>query len=93
VIWLVGNFGDGTIDAYILKHHDEFVGKLTDASGNPIVIPDLWELIPGNGGSAGDPNTIFFTAGLQDEMQGLLGSLTPDVTPSPTTMTAVHQAG
>jgi uncharacterized protein (TIGR03118 family) len=90
---LVGNFGDGTIDAYNLEHHDEFAGKLIDSSGNPIVIPDLWELIPGNGGSAGDPNTIFFTAGLQDEMQGLFGSLTPDVTPSPTTMTGVHQAG
>jgi uncharacterized protein (TIGR03118 family) len=90
---LVGNFGDGTIDAYNLEHHDKFVGKLTDASGNPIVIPDLWELIPGNGGSAGDPSTIFFTAGLQNEMQGLFGSLTPDITPSPTTMTAAHQAG
>ena len=47
---LVGNFGDGTIDAYDLHDHDKFVGKLTDASGNPIVIPDLWELIPGNDG-------------------------------------------
>ena len=79
---LVGNFGNGTIDAFDLNHDDKFVGKLTDASGQPIVIPDLWELIPGNGGSAGDPNTIYFTAGLQDEMQGLFGSLTPNVQPS-----------
>jgi uncharacterized protein (TIGR03118 family) len=90
---LVGNFGDGTIDAFDLKHHDRFVGQLTDASGNPIAIQDLWELIPGNGGSAGDPNTIFFTAGLQDEKQGLFGSLTPDPTPSPATMAAAHQSG
>jgi uncharacterized protein (TIGR03118 family) len=79
---LVGNFGDGTIDAFDLKHHDKFVGKLTDASGKPIAIPELWELIPGNGGQGGDPNAIYFTAGLQDEMHGLFGSLTPNPTPS-----------
>jgi uncharacterized protein (TIGR03118 family) len=79
---LVGNFGDGTIDAFDLNHHDKFDGQLTDASGNPIAIPDLWELIPGNGGSAGDQNTIYFTAGLQNESQGLFGSLTPNSTPS-----------
>jgi hypothetical protein len=37
---------------------------------------------PSNGGSAGDPNKIYFTAGLQDEMQGLFGSLTPNSPPS-----------
>jgi uncharacterized protein (TIGR03118 family) len=79
---LVGNFGDGTINAYDLHHHDKFVGQLTDASGNPIVIPDLWELIPGNGGQGGDPNAIYFTSGVQDEMHGLFGSLTPNATPS-----------
>jgi uncharacterized protein (TIGR03118 family) len=79
---LVGNFGDGTIDAFDLKHDDAFVGKLTDASGNPIVIPELWELLPGNGGAAGNTNTIFFTAGVKDEAHGLFGSLTPNATPS-----------
>jgi uncharacterized protein (TIGR03118 family) len=84
---LVGNFGDGTINTFDLKHHDAFAGQLTDATGNPIVIPDLWELIPGNGGAAGDPNAIYFTAGVQDEAHGLFGSLTPDATPSPAAMT------
>jgi len=79
---LVGNFGSGTIDAFDLHHHDKFVGELTDQSGHPIVIPDLWELIPGNDGSAGNSDTIYFTAGLQDEMQGLFGSLTSNATPS-----------
>ncbi len=83
---LVGNFGDGTIEAYNLKN-DQFVGNLTDASGNPIVIPDLWELIPGNNGSAGNSNTIYFTAGVQDEMHGLFGSLTANPTSSPVAMT------
>jgi uncharacterized protein (TIGR03118 family) len=73
---LVGNFGDGRIDAYNLKS-DTFVSTSTDASGQQIAIPDLWELIPGNGGSAGDPNAIYFTAGVQEENPGLFGSLTP----------------
>jgi len=74
---LVGNFGDGTIDAFNLKN-DHFAGKLLGADGKPIVIGDLWALTPGNGGSGGDPNSIFFTAGVKDEAQGLFGSLTPD---------------
>ncbi len=82
---LVGNFGDGTIDAFDPKH-DTFLGKLLGADGNPLVIGDLWELIPGNGGSAGDPNAIYFTAGLQAEAHGLFGSLTPNPTPGSTAM-------
>jgi uncharacterized protein (TIGR03118 family) len=75
---LVGNFGDGTIDAFNLKT-DDFVGKLSGADGKPIVIGDLWALAPGNGGNGGDPNTIYFTAGVHDEAQGLFGSLTPNI--------------
>jgi uncharacterized protein (TIGR03118 family) len=86
---LVGNFGDGTINAYDLNHDDSFVGKLTYASGNPILIPDLWELIPGNdsGGLGGNSSTIYFTAGLQNETHGLVGSLSANTTPSWTAMT------
>jgi uncharacterized protein (TIGR03118 family) len=72
---LVGNFGDGTIDAYDLEHHDKFVGQLTGVDGKPITIGDLWSLTPGNGGSAGSTGEIYFTAGVQDESQGLFGSL------------------
>jgi len=79
---LVGNFGDGTINAYDLNNNDAFVGTLSDASGNPIVLPALWELIPGNssGGLGGNPGTIYFTAGLQSEAHGLVGSLTANPT-------------
>jgi uncharacterized protein (TIGR03118 family) len=75
---LVGNFGDGTISAYDLNHNDAYVGRLTDANHNTIVIPDLWELIPGNpsGGQGGNPSAIYFTAGLQNAAHGLVGSLT-----------------
>jgi uncharacterized protein (TIGR03118 family) len=73
---LVGNFGDGTIDAFNLGT-DHFAGKLLGADGKPIVIGDLWAITPGNGGSGGDANTLYFTAGVQNEAQGLFGSLTP----------------
>jgi uncharacterized protein (TIGR03118 family) len=73
---LVGNFGDGTINAFGLSN-DRFMGKLLGGDGKPVTIDGLWALTPGNGGTAGDPNTLFFTAGLNDEKDGLFGSLTP----------------
>lgn len=74
---LVGNFGDGTINAFDLKT-DMFVGKLLGGDGKPIVIGDLWALLPGGGGNSGDPRTLYFTAGVQNEAHGLFGSLTPN---------------
>ena len=73
---LVGNFGDGTIDAYNL-HNDKFVGKLDGIDGKPISIGDLWALTPGNGGEAESKGEIFFTAGVQDEASGLFGAIAP----------------
>jgi uncharacterized protein (TIGR03118 family) len=75
---LVGNFGDGTINAFNLRT-DHFAGTLSGADGKPIVIGDLWAIAPGNGGSGGNANTIYFTAGVKDEAQGLFGSLTPNI--------------
>jgi uncharacterized protein (TIGR03118 family) len=72
---LVGNFGNGHIDAYDL-HTDKLVGVLRDAAGHPIAIDDLWALIPGNHGTGGHPGAIYFTAGVGDEMHGLFGRLT-----------------
>ena len=72
---LVGNFGDGTINAFDLNHHDKFVGQLTGIDGKPITIGDLWTLTPGNGVSAGSTGKIYFAAGVQDESQGLFGSI------------------
>jgi len=73
---LVGNFGDGTIDVFDPHRNNHFLGKLLGPNGAPIVIGDLWALIPGNGGPNSDPNSIFFTAGVQNEAHGLFGSLT-----------------
>src|SRR5260370_42417482 len=49
-----------------------------DSIGAPIVFPGLWVLQPGNGGSGGDANAVYFTAGIPgpDNMtHGLLGRL------------------
>jgi len=74
---LVGNFGDGTINAFD-PHNNKFLGQLLGSDGKPIVIGDLWALTTGNGGSAGSPDALYFTAGLKDEAHGLFGSLTPN---------------
>jgi uncharacterized protein (TIGR03118 family) len=81
---LVGNFGDGTISVYD-PLTSAYEGKLLGANGKPIVEPDLWGLINGNGGAGGDPNTVYFTAGLKDEAHGLFGALS--AVPEPTTWT------
>jgi uncharacterized protein (TIGR03118 family) len=73
---LVGNFGDGTIDAYN-PHNDKFAGKLDGIDGKPIAIGDLWALTPGNGGASGSTGDIYFTAGVQDESFGLFGAIAP----------------
>jgi len=71
---LVGNFGDGRINVFD-QNADRFLGQLRGPNGKPITIDGLWSLTPGNGGSAGNPNTIYFTAGINGEQDGLFGSL------------------
>lgn len=73
---LVGNFGEGTISAFDLAS-GMFEGKLLGDDGNPIVLGDLWGLLNGNGGKGGDPNKVYFTAGVSDEAHGLFGALVP----------------
>ena len=79
---LVGNFGDGMIDAYNATT-GAFAGTLRGTDGNPLSITDLWGLTVGNGSGGGDVNTLYFTAGLVDEGDGLFGSLTPTAVPEP----------
>jgi uncharacterized protein (TIGR03118 family) len=72
---LVGNFGDGSISAFDEKT-GALRGQLTDAAGKLIVNPGLRGLVFGSRGT-GDPNTLYFTAGPDDEPDGLLGSIVP----------------
>lgn len=58
---LVGNFGDGTINAFDTT--GKFLGQLTDSSNHALVNPGLWDMVFGGGGTSGDPNTLYLTAG------------------------------
>jgi uncharacterized protein (TIGR03118 family) len=70
---LVGNFGDGAINAYDPKT-GQFDGTLTNKDGNAIKINGLWALRFGNG-VFGTPTTLIFSAGIADEDHGLLGEI------------------
>jgi uncharacterized protein (TIGR03118 family) len=76
---LIGNFGDGWIHAY-----NPFTGKhegyLRDGNGAPIAIDGLWGLSFGSGtanGKSGSAIELYFTAGPNDENNGLFGKLVP----------------
>jgi len=72
---LIGNFGDGRINAF--HTGGAFVGQLQDTHGAPIAIDGLWSLTFG-GATQSDPDTLYFTAGPNDEEDGLFGSIRPE---------------
>jgi uncharacterized protein (TIGR03118 family) len=73
---LVGNFGDGRINAYD-PTSGEFHGELSRPGGGPIVIDGLWGLRFAPATPGAGPDTLFFTAGLNDEADGLFGTIVP----------------
>jgi uncharacterized protein (TIGR03118 family) len=74
---LVGNFGDGQVNAYEELGNGHFVhrGELRDESGKSLSIDGLWALEVGQGGNNGPAGTLFFTAGPDDETHGLFGQI------------------
>ena len=68
---LVGNFGDGKINAFNLKT-GAFIGSLSDSSGGALSIDGLWALRQGPNG------TVVFSAGPGDESHGLVGAIRPN---------------
>jgi uncharacterized protein (TIGR03118 family) len=80
---LVGNFGDGKINAFNLTT-GKLLGTLNDTKGAPISIQGLWSINFGSGARNEDPLTLYFTAGIGGgpkndpvESHGLLGSIQP----------------
>ena len=79
---LVGNFGDGEINAYEPQPDGSYerVGALRDTEGKPILIDGLWAIEFGHGPDTntnnGPTNHLFFTAGPDDEEHGLFGKIT-----------------
>jgi uncharacterized protein (TIGR03118 family) len=72
---LVGNFGNGKINAF--DSDGNFLATLKDAKGKPLVIDGLWTLTLGGGRNLSS-DTLYFTAGPDDEKDGLFGTVTPE---------------
>ena len=71
---LIGNFGDGRINAYDPVLHFP-LGPLSDQNHHPLKIDGLWGIAFGNGFANQPVNTLFFTAGPDDEQHGLYGRI------------------
>jgi uncharacterized protein (TIGR03118 family) len=70
---LIGNFGDGRINVF--NNDGKLVDQLEDVHGKPLVIEGLWTLTLG-GGRNSSPDTLYFSAGPNDETNGLFGTIT-----------------
>ncbi|MGZ3514142.1 MAG: TIGR03118 family protein [Syntrophales bacterium] len=71
---LVGNFGDGKINAYD-PETGNFRGSLSESNGHPIVIEGLWGIRFGNGLENQPTNALFFASGPGGEAHGLYGKI------------------
>jgi uncharacterized protein (TIGR03118 family) len=77
---LVGNFGDGQINAFHEVNPNQFVhvGELRGADNRSLTIDGLWALQVSRGGNNGTAGQLFFTAGPDDESHGLFGTIAPN---------------
>jgi len=73
---LVGNFGDGRINAFDLAT-GRFLGRLRGPDGRLLTIDGLWGISFGNGVAQQPTNAIFFAAGPKEETQGIYGRIEP----------------
>jgi uncharacterized protein (TIGR03118 family) len=71
---LVGNFGDGKINAYD-PVTGASAGTLARGDGSAIVIDGLWGIAFGPGINSQPTNTLFFSAGPGDEQHGAYGRI------------------
>lgn len=71
---LVGNFGNGRINVF--NNDGTFVDQLEDVYGNPLTIDGLWALTLG-GGRNSNSDTLYFSAGPNEEANGLFGTIKP----------------
>lgn len=71
---LVANFGDGTIAAFN-PSTGAFHDYLRNRSGEPLVLDGIWGLSFGNGVSLGDAMSLYYTAGPNQEQDGVFGRI------------------
>jgi uncharacterized protein (TIGR03118 family) len=90
---LVGNFGNGEILSYNLSS-GMFLGALTDSTGKPLVNDFLWSLNfhPGGPGVT-NPDALYFTAGINNQKDGLFGEVTFTPEPAPALLVVIGLAG
>lgn len=69
---LVASFGDGTIAAFDLAT-GAFEDYLRGPDGRVLSIDGIWGLTFGNGVSLGDADSLYFTAGPNNEQDGIFG--------------------
>ncbi len=81
---LVANFGDGTIAAYNVQTGAE-LGYLRDTDGQVISIDGIWGLTFGNGVHLGQATHLYYTAGPNEERDGVFGKLSVSAVPEPST--------
>ncbi len=75
---IIGNFGDGMINAFNLLTGRHEAQMLDAATGQPMVIQGLWALsFAGNSARNGSATELYFSAGPNDENNGLFGKLAP----------------
>ncbi len=72
---LIGNFGDGRINVFNPTTGAWLGALMNNTNGGPIEVRGLWGLAFGNGKSGGDVHTLYFTAGINGEDDGLFGSI------------------
>ncbi|MBV9449223.1 MAG: TIGR03118 family protein [Streptosporangiaceae bacterium] len=72
---LVGNFGNGWINAYN-PITGRFAGTMFSDQHKPVSIDGLWGLAFGTA-STGGTNTLLFSSGPDNQNDGLLGSINP----------------
>jgi uncharacterized protein (TIGR03118 family) len=82
---LVGNFGDGKINAFDVNSGN-LLGTVQDPAGNPIINLGLWALEFGTSTSGNYSTTLYFTAGISNggviQSHGLFGAITTTAPPS-----------
>ncbi|MFM0157572.1 TIGR03118 family protein [Paraburkholderia sediminicola] len=71
---LIGNFGDGTINAFD-PASGQFLGTVNLPNGTTFVQPGLWGIAFGNGLDNQPVNTLFFAAGPNSEADGVYGRI------------------
>ena len=82
---LVGNSGNGQINAFN-PTTGALLGTLNGSNSQPLVIDNLHALTFGNGGAGVIPQGLYFTAGINSQVDGLFGAIAPTATPEPSTL-------